>query len=185
MTISVLVFVKCILLYYLCQIPLTLGIPIFFPWNLVRVLHFLYVIAVPWLFCHNPPFRVVVQNERREEWTSLLVTIKKLFIQYPVLVRLEQAGTAIPGTESVVGEEVCAGGWRRSKGWCLSPFYCRGCFCSLLGFYFPVVSICSFTCVTSPATSIIFCMYSSLFSIVKIAETGYFIRKWSLFTYKI
>lgn len=39
--------------------------------------------------------RVVVQNERREEWTSLLVTIKKLFIQYPVLVRLEQAGTRI------------------------------------------------------------------------------------------
>lgn len=37
--------------------------------------------------------RVVVQNERREEWTSLLVTIKKLFVQYPVLVRLEQAGT--------------------------------------------------------------------------------------------
>lgn len=40
-------------------------------------------------------FRVVVQNERREEWTSLLVTIKKLFIQYPVLVRLEQAGTKV------------------------------------------------------------------------------------------
>uniref|UniRef100_A0A8C3KUM5 GATOR1 complex protein DEPDC5 n=1 Tax=Calidris pygmaea TaxID=425635 RepID=A0A8C3KUM5_9CHAR len=38
-------------------------------------------------------YKVVVQNERREEWTSLLVTIKKLFIQYPVLVRLEQAGT--------------------------------------------------------------------------------------------
>uniref|UniRef100_A0A2K5IKH0 DEP domain-containing protein n=1 Tax=Colobus angolensis palliatus TaxID=336983 RepID=A0A2K5IKH0_COLAP len=37
-------------------------------------------------------YKVVVQNERREEWTSLLVTIKKLFIQYPVLVRLEQAG---------------------------------------------------------------------------------------------
>uniref|UniRef100_A0A2K6SXL2 GATOR1 complex protein DEPDC5 n=1 Tax=Saimiri boliviensis boliviensis TaxID=39432 RepID=A0A2K6SXL2_SAIBB len=36
-------------------------------------------------------WKVVVQNERREEWTSLLVTIKKLFIQYPVLVRLEQA----------------------------------------------------------------------------------------------
>nr|XP_020013197.1 DEP domain-containing protein 5-like [Castor canadensis] len=43
------------------------------------------------MFCDNTPFRVVVQNERREEWTSLLVTIKKLFIQYPVLVRLEQA----------------------------------------------------------------------------------------------
>ncbi|KAG8521220.1 GATOR complex protein DEPDC5 [Galemys pyrenaicus] len=36
-------------------------------------------------------YKVVVQNERRDEWTSLLVTIKKLFIQYPVLVRLEQA----------------------------------------------------------------------------------------------
>uniref|UniRef100_A0ACB8FYG8 GATOR complex protein depdc5 n=1 Tax=Sphaerodactylus townsendi TaxID=933632 RepID=A0ACB8FYG8_9SAUR len=36
-------------------------------------------------------YKVVVQQERREEWTSLLVTIKKLFIQYPVLVRLEQA----------------------------------------------------------------------------------------------
>lgn len=46
------------------------------------------------VFYDNIPFRVVVQNERREEWTSLLVTIKKLFIQYPVLVRLEQAGTA-------------------------------------------------------------------------------------------
>uniref|UniRef100_I3N8R2 DEP domain containing 5, GATOR1 subcomplex subunit n=1 Tax=Ictidomys tridecemlineatus TaxID=43179 RepID=I3N8R2_ICTTR len=41
-------------------------------------------------------YKVVVQNERREEWTSLLVTIKKLFIQYPVLVRLEQAGTGFP-----------------------------------------------------------------------------------------
>lgn len=37
-------------------------------------------------------FRVVAQNERRDEWTSLLVTIKKLFIQYPVLVRLKGAG---------------------------------------------------------------------------------------------
>ncbi|KAM4708788.1 GATOR1 complex protein DEPDC5 isoform 2-T3 [Discoglossus pictus] len=36
-------------------------------------------------------YKVVVQNERREEWTSLLVTVKKLFIQYPVLVRLENA----------------------------------------------------------------------------------------------
>ncbi|MEQ2180982.1 hypothetical protein GOODEAATRI_006800, partial [Goodea atripinnis] len=35
--------------------------------------------------------RVVAQNERRDEWTSLLVTIKKLFIQYPVLVRLKEA----------------------------------------------------------------------------------------------
>ncbi|XP_041847252.1 GATOR complex protein DEPDC5 isoform X2 [Melanotaenia boesemani] len=36
-------------------------------------------------------YRVVAQNERRDEWTSLLVTIKKLFIQYPVLVRLREA----------------------------------------------------------------------------------------------
>ncbi|XP_063310608.1 GATOR1 complex protein DEPDC5 isoform X4 [Pelobates fuscus] len=36
-------------------------------------------------------YKVVVQNERREEWTSLLVTIKKLFIQYPTLVRLKHA----------------------------------------------------------------------------------------------
>lgn len=36
-------------------------------------------------------YRVVAQNERRDEWTSLLVTIKKLFIQYPVLVRLKAA----------------------------------------------------------------------------------------------
>ncbi|KAF3858842.1 hypothetical protein F7725_012043 [Dissostichus mawsoni] len=37
--------------------------------------------------------RVVAQNERRDEWTSLLVTIKKLFIQYPVLVRLKEEGS--------------------------------------------------------------------------------------------
>ncbi|XP_062870049.1 GATOR1 complex protein DEPDC5 isoform X5 [Trichomycterus rosablanca] len=36
-------------------------------------------------------YRVVAQNERRDEWMSLLVTIKKLFIQYPVLVRLKGA----------------------------------------------------------------------------------------------
>ncbi|XP_054618374.1 GATOR complex protein DEPDC5 isoform X2 [Dunckerocampus dactyliophorus] len=36
-------------------------------------------------------YRVVAQNERRDEWTSLLVTVKKLFIQYPVLVRLKGA----------------------------------------------------------------------------------------------
>ncbi|KAF7223401.1 GATOR1 complex protein DEPDC5 isoform X2 [Nothobranchius furzeri] len=36
-------------------------------------------------------YRVVAQNERRDEWMSLLVTIKKLFIQYPVLVRLKEA----------------------------------------------------------------------------------------------
>uniref|UniRef100_A0A8C5UFK2 GATOR1 complex protein DEPDC5 n=1 Tax=Malurus cyaneus samueli TaxID=2593467 RepID=A0A8C5UFK2_9PASS len=45
-------------------------------------------------------YKVVVQNERREEWTSLLVTIKKLFIQYPVLVRLEQAEGFPPGYNS-------------------------------------------------------------------------------------
>lgn len=45
-------------------------------------------------------YKVVVQNERREEWTSLLVTIKKLFIQYPVLVRLEQAGGFPQGDNS-------------------------------------------------------------------------------------
>uniref|UniRef100_A0A8D0AVQ0 DEP domain containing 5, GATOR1 subcomplex subunit n=1 Tax=Sander lucioperca TaxID=283035 RepID=A0A8D0AVQ0_SANLU len=42
-------------------------------------------------------YRVVAQNERRDEWTSLLVTIKKLFIQYPVLVRLKEAGNGFPG----------------------------------------------------------------------------------------
>uniref|UniRef100_A0A671TZB2 DEP domain containing 5, GATOR1 subcomplex subunit n=1 Tax=Sparus aurata TaxID=8175 RepID=A0A671TZB2_SPAAU len=41
-------------------------------------------------------YRVVAQNERRDEWTSLLVTIKKLFIQYPVLVRLKEAGNGFP-----------------------------------------------------------------------------------------
>uniref|UniRef100_M4AP82 DEP domain containing 5, GATOR1 subcomplex subunit n=1 Tax=Xiphophorus maculatus TaxID=8083 RepID=M4AP82_XIPMA len=41
-------------------------------------------------------YRVVAQNERRDEWTSLLVTIKKLFIQYPFLVRLKEAGTGFP-----------------------------------------------------------------------------------------
>lgn len=65
-----------------------------------------------------------MQNERREEWTSLLVTIKKLFIQYPVLVRLEQAGTALRCRE-VRWEErgrVEAGGRRGS---CLPPSQCR------------------------------------------------------------
>ncbi|XP_055084696.1 GATOR complex protein DEPDC5 isoform X2 [Periophthalmus magnuspinnatus] len=41
-------------------------------------------------FCEDF-YRVVAQNERRDEWTSLLITIKKLFIQYPVLVRLKEA----------------------------------------------------------------------------------------------
>ncbi|KAM5192966.1 GATOR1 complex protein DEPDC5 isoform 1-T1 [Mantella aurantiaca] len=45
-------------------------------------------------------YKVVVQNERREEWTSLLVTIKKLFIQYPVLVRLQNAESFPPGHNS-------------------------------------------------------------------------------------
>lgn len=36
--------------------------------------------------------RVVAQNERRDEWMSLLVTIKKLFVKYSLLVRLEETG---------------------------------------------------------------------------------------------
>lgn len=40
--------------------------------------------------------RVVAQNERRDEWMSLLVTIKKLFVKYPQLVRLEETGRVIP-----------------------------------------------------------------------------------------
>ncbi|XP_075071489.1 GATOR1 complex protein DEPDC5 isoform X6 [Mixophyes fleayi] len=45
-------------------------------------------------------YKVVVQNERREEWTSLLVTVKNIFIQYPVLVRLENAECFPPGHNS-------------------------------------------------------------------------------------
>ncbi|KAM9329765.1 GATOR1 complex protein DEPDC5-like [Gastrophryne carolinensis] len=45
-------------------------------------------------------YKVVVQNERREEWTSLLVTVKKLFIQYPVMVRLRNAESFPPGHNS-------------------------------------------------------------------------------------
>ncbi|XP_069071195.1 GATOR1 complex protein DEPDC5 isoform X2 [Pleurodeles waltl] len=45
-------------------------------------------------------YKVVVQSERREDWTSLLVTIKKLFIQYPVLVRLKGAEGFPPGHNS-------------------------------------------------------------------------------------
>ncbi|KAG2470314.1 DEPD5 protein, partial [Polypterus senegalus] len=41
--------------------------------------------------CEMWDFDIYAQNERREEWTTLLVTIKKLFIQYPVLVRLQGA----------------------------------------------------------------------------------------------
>uniref|UniRef100_A0A3P8X2B6 DEP domain containing 5, GATOR1 subcomplex subunit n=1 Tax=Cynoglossus semilaevis TaxID=244447 RepID=A0A3P8X2B6_CYNSE len=41
-------------------------------------------------------YRVVAQNERRDEWTTLQVTIKELFIQYPVLVRLKEAGNGFP-----------------------------------------------------------------------------------------
>uniref|UniRef100_S4RKY3 DEP domain containing 5, GATOR1 subcomplex subunit n=1 Tax=Petromyzon marinus TaxID=7757 RepID=S4RKY3_PETMA len=37
-------------------------------------------------------YRVVAQNERRDDWMSLLVTIKKIFIQYPRLVRLKTVG---------------------------------------------------------------------------------------------
>ncbi|KAG8455834.1 hypothetical protein GDO86_001871 [Hymenochirus boettgeri] len=49
-------------------------------------------------------YKVVVQNERREEWTSLLVTIKKLFIQYPVLVRLQKAEDFPPGENSTADQ---------------------------------------------------------------------------------
>ncbi|CAJ1087364.1 GATOR complex protein DEPDC5 isoform X5 [Xyrichtys novacula] len=49
-------------------------------------------------------YRVVAQNERRDEWTSLLVTIKKLFIQYPVLVRLQEADGFPVGYNSTAAE---------------------------------------------------------------------------------
>lgn len=49
-------------------------------------------------------YRVVAQNERRDEWTSLLVTIKKLFIQYPVLVRLKGADGFPSGNNSTAAQ---------------------------------------------------------------------------------
>ncbi|XP_076018332.1 GATOR1 complex protein DEPDC5 isoform X4 [Genypterus blacodes] len=49
-------------------------------------------------------YRVVAQNERRDEWTSLLVTIKKLFIQYPVLVRLKEADGSPFGYNSTASQ---------------------------------------------------------------------------------
>ncbi|KAI5622623.1 DEP domain-containing protein 5 isoform X3, partial [Silurus asotus] len=49
-------------------------------------------------------YRVVAQNERRDEWTSLLVTIKKLFIQYPVLVRLKGADRFPCGQNSTAAQ---------------------------------------------------------------------------------
>ncbi|XP_028448314.1 GATOR complex protein DEPDC5 isoform X5 [Perca flavescens] len=49
-------------------------------------------------------YRVVAQNERRDEWTSLLVTIKKLFIQYPVLVRLKEADGFPAGYNSTAAQ---------------------------------------------------------------------------------
>ncbi|KAL7387477.1 hypothetical protein ABVT39_024082 [Epinephelus coioides] len=49
-------------------------------------------------------YRVVAQNERRDEWTSLLVTIKKLFIQYPVLVRLKEADGFPVGNNSTAAQ---------------------------------------------------------------------------------
>ncbi|XP_057176797.1 GATOR complex protein DEPDC5 isoform X5 [Triplophysa rosa] len=49
-------------------------------------------------------YRVVAQNERRDEWTSLLVTIKKLFIQYPVLVRLKGADGFLCGQNSTAAQ---------------------------------------------------------------------------------
>ncbi|TNN31511.1 DEP domain-containing protein 5 [Liparis tanakae] len=51
-----------------------------------------------------PEIRVVAQNERRDEWTSLLVTIKKLFIRYPVLVRLQAADGFPPGSNSTAAQ---------------------------------------------------------------------------------
>ena len=82
------------------------------------------VVAAWYPPCDGAPFRVVVQNERREEWTSLLVTIKKLFIQYPVLVRLEQAGTALRCREVCwEGRGRVEAGGRRSS--CLPPSQCR------------------------------------------------------------
>lgn len=55
-----------------------------------------------------------MQNERREEWTSLLVTIKKLFIQYPVLVRLQQEGTALVAV-GAVGRGSVGRGWEGKR----------------------------------------------------------------------
>ncbi|XP_030623111.1 GATOR complex protein DEPDC5 [Chanos chanos] len=49
-------------------------------------------------------YRVVAQNERRDEWTSLLITIKKLFIQYPVLVRLKGADGFPSGQNSTAAQ---------------------------------------------------------------------------------
>uniref|UniRef100_A0A671TAS9 DEP domain-containing protein 5-like n=1 Tax=Sinocyclocheilus anshuiensis TaxID=1608454 RepID=A0A671TAS9_9TELE len=49
-------------------------------------------------------YRVVAQNERRDEWTSLLITIKKLFIQYPVLVRLKGADGFLCGHNSTAAQ---------------------------------------------------------------------------------
>ncbi|XP_034038608.1 GATOR complex protein DEPDC5 isoform X2 [Thalassophryne amazonica] len=49
-------------------------------------------------------YRVVAQNERRDEWTSLLVTIKKLFIQYPVLVRLKETDGFLGGYNSTAAQ---------------------------------------------------------------------------------
>lgn len=46
----------------------------------------------------------MAQNERRDEWTSLLVTIKKLFIQYPVLVRLKEVGELMAETHGSVDQ---------------------------------------------------------------------------------
>ncbi|XP_056591753.1 GATOR complex protein DEPDC5 isoform X2 [Triplophysa dalaica] len=55
--------------------------------------------------CYSEDFyRVVAQNERRDEWTSLLVTIKKLFIQYPVLVRLKGTDGFLCGQNSTAAQ---------------------------------------------------------------------------------
>ncbi|MGH0180923.1 UNVERIFIED_CONTAM: hypothetical protein FKN15_005545 [Acipenser sinensis] len=62
-------------------------------------------------------YRVVAQNERREEWTTLLVTIKKLFIQYPVLVRLKVAVSTRRRASSLVTTSP------RESSWLERSFY--------------------------------------------------------------
>lgn len=48
--------------------------------------------------------RVVAQNERRDEWMSLLVTIKKLFVKYPLLARLEETDGGPVGYNSTAAQ---------------------------------------------------------------------------------
>ncbi|XP_011614624.1 GATOR complex protein DEPDC5 isoform X2 [Takifugu rubripes] len=49
-------------------------------------------------------YRVVAQNERRDEWMSLLVSIKKLFVKYPLLVRLEETDGGPVGYNSTAAQ---------------------------------------------------------------------------------